>query len=69
MKTSETTCRKCGGECKPSKGFMNKHNIRKSYLREEVEFETKIVDCLKCENCGHSYCPNDPSLLQVRILF
>lgn len=48
-------CNKCNGNCKPSKGIINIHNLSKS---GEGEFETKIKDCLKCENCGHSFIPN-----------
>ena len=50
-------CRICNGTAKASKGYLNQHNIRKSYLRGEVEFETKLVNCLKCESCGHSWIP------------
>ena len=52
---NKTKCRDCGGKAHPSKGYINQHNIQKSYLRGEVEFETKLVDCLKCEDCGHSW--------------
>jgi hypothetical protein len=51
----KTKCRDCGGKGQPSTGYINQHNIRKSYLRGEVEFETKLVACLKCEDCGHSW--------------
>jgi hypothetical protein len=49
-------CRKCGGLSKPSKGIMNFHNIQT--LDKTKEFETKILDCIKCESCGHSWIPN-----------
>ena len=63
QQTMETTvavkkakvCRDCGTIGKPSKGITNVHNVRKSFLRGEVEFETKMVDCIKCPNCGHSW--------------
>jgi len=48
-------CRKCGGDCKPSKGYVNYHNIRKS---GKGEFKTKLEDCMKCTSCGHSFIPN-----------
>jgi len=62
-RTMETTavvkktrvCRDCGTIGKPSKGLVNFHNVRKSFLRGEVEFETKMVNCIKCPNCGHSW--------------
>ena len=57
MKTNET-CKKCGGICKPSKGILNIHNIQTNDLNKE--FETKLVDCLKCESCGHSWIPEYP---------
>lgn len=46
------TCKKCGGNCKPSKAFINTHNLQ---LADNKEFETKLVNCLKCESCGHSF--------------
>lgn len=53
QKTKECTCRECGGIGLPSKAFMNYHNIQAK--KGEVEFETKFQDCLKCQNCGHSW--------------
>jgi len=50
-------CNKCGGECEPSKGYVNYHNIRKA---GKGEFETKLEDCMKCTSCGHSFIPNKP---------
>ena len=56
MKTKETSiCRKCGGNGTPSKGLMNFHNIQTQDLSKE--FETKLLDCIKCESCGHSWIP------------
>lgn len=57
MKTKETSnqCKVCGGNGKPSKGFMNFHNIQRS---DAKEFETKLLDCIKCESCGHSWIPD-----------
>ena len=54
MKTNET-CKKCGGICKPSKGILNIHDIQTNDLSKE--FETKILDCIKCTSCGHSWIP------------
>lgn len=51
------TCNRCGGECKSSKALVNYHHCSKSYLRGEKEFETKLLNCLKCVNCGHSFIP------------
>lgn len=63
MENKRNQCKKCGGKGIPSKALRSYHNIRKSYLRGEVEFETKLVDCIKCENCGHSWIPSgmDPT--------
>ena len=56
METRETLiCHKCGGTGKPSKGIMNFHNIQTSDRIKE--FETKLLDCIKCESCGHSWIP------------
>lgn len=58
MKTKETLkCRKCGGEGKPSKGLMNFHNIQFPYDKSKAEFEDKLLDCIKCTSCGHSWIP------------
>lgn len=55
MKTKETSiCRKCGGNGKPSKGIMNFHNIQRN---DAKKFETRLLDCIKCESCGHSWIP------------
>jgi ribosomal protein L37E len=63
-KTNET-CRRCNGQGKPSKAFNNT-------LVEFTDLGSKIgdrgntlsrigkaqlVDCIKCENCGHSWIP------------
>lgn len=53
--TKKRICRDCGTIAKPSTGLVNFHYIRKSFLRGEVEFETKRVKCLKCPECGHSW--------------
>jgi|JI10StandDraft_1071094.scaffolds.fasta_scaffold75190_1 hypothetical protein len=44
-------CRICGGNCKPSKGLVNYHNIQGN----KPEFETKLIPCFKCIKCGHSF--------------
>jgi hypothetical protein len=51
-KNIDSTCRICKGNCNPSKAFINTHNLQ---LSDNKEFETKFVNCLKCENCGHSF--------------
>lgn len=48
-----TICRECGGNCKPSKGIMNYHNMQTD--DKSKEFTTVLEDCLKCEDCGHSF--------------
>lgn len=48
-----TICRECGGNCKHSKGIMNYHDIRTN--DRSKEFTTVLEDCLKCEDCGHSF--------------
>ena len=70
------TCRKCNGECKPSKALLNQlvsfddfendaGNIGTTQSRVG---EAKLVDCYKCENCGHSFIPemsNEEKLKQL----
>lgn len=46
-------CNKCNGVGKPSKALYNTHNIQTQDLSKE--FETKLINCIKCENCGHSW--------------
>lgn len=48
-------CKKCGGHFKPSKGFVNYHNIQWQEGDSGAEFETKLEDVLKCQDCGHSF--------------
>lgn len=59
IKTQETivsnTCNKCNGIGKPSKALVNFHNIRLSYRKGEKEFYTSLINCIKCQNCGHSW--------------
>jgi hypothetical protein len=57
MENERNQCRRCGGNAIPSKALMNYHYIDKSYHRGEKEFETKLLDCLKCSSCGHSWIP------------
>lgn len=66
MKTKETSvCHKCGGNGKSSKGIMNFHNIQIS--DKSKEFETKLIDCIKCESCGHSWIPNKSTREQALV--
>lgn len=68
MKTKETSiCRKCSGTGKLSKGYMNFHNIQTQDLSKE--FETKLLDCIKCELCGHSWIPETSTREQAIAYF
>lgn len=53
----EFICRKCNHYAKDSQAFLNIHNIQYPHNNSKTEFETKLVDCVKCSNCGHSWCP------------
>lgn len=74
MKTKETlttnqdtTCKKCGSNVKPSKAFNDtliehldlgsKKGDRGNTLSRNGK--AKLVDCLKCTNCGHSWIPKE----------
>jgi len=59
MENERNQCTKCGGQGEPSKALRNYHHVDKSYLRGEVEFETKLLDCIKCTSCGHSWIPEE----------
>jgi hypothetical protein len=48
-------CRNCDGVGKKSTSIMNFHNIQTTDLSKE--FETKMLDCIKCQACGHSWIP------------
>lgn len=54
---TKNRCKKCKGIGKPSKAFMNYHNIQHPLDGSKAEFETKLQDCIKCEDCGHSWIP------------
>ena len=49
-------CFKCGGVMKKSSVIANYHNIR----GEQPEFETNHENCMKCEECGHTYTLQTP---------
>jgi len=57
METAQ--CKKCSGKSKNSKAIQNVHNIQTQDLSRE--FETNLIDCLKCEDCGHSWIPSKES--------
>ena len=51
------TCRECGGNCKESKAFKPS-GIFSINGYQGVSFQDaadRLIDCYKCENCGHSF--------------
>lgn len=56
-KTPQNTCRKCGELGLPSTCLVNYHDRKKNFAKEQQEFFTKDVNCLKCVKCGHSWIP------------
>lgn len=56
-------CKKCGGECKKSKALLNSLVSSNDFGNDAGERGTtvsrigrpKLVECLKCVNCGHSF--------------
>lgn len=52
---NDCICRICNNTAIISKGVMNLHDVRTS--DHTKEFITKVVDCYKCSNCGHSWIP------------
>lgn len=64
-------CKKCGGGCKPSKALLNIMKSSNDFGDDAGQFgatrrpsgEAEMVDCLKCEKCGHSFFPNKKELL------
>lgn len=70
-KTPQNTCRKCGELGLPSTCLVNYHDRRKNFAKEQQEFFTKDVNCLKCVKCGHSWIPakekSPMDILQERV--
>ena len=63
QKTEETVCKKCKGELILSKGIVNYHYLDRS---GPGEFVTKLLDCLKCSSCGHSFVPQESTFKAAR---
>lgn len=63
----DNTCKKCGGHAKPSKGLLNTLLSHSDFggdagLRGTTQTRNgpaELVDCLKCESCGHSWVPTE----------
>ena len=56
-------CRKCGGEMKPSKAIAQTFTGLPDFPGKEVVTISpggpgRLIDCRKCEKCGHSVTPN-----------
>ena len=49
-------CRSCNTFTwwKKAKAFTNRHDLSKSFRREEREFWTEYHDVIKCTKCGRS---------------
>lgn len=57
-------CRRCGGKMKPSKAIEQTWRGSADFPGMEVVTMSpggpgRLVDCLKCECCGHSVTPLD----------
>ncbi len=71
MENKRNQCKKCGGEGKPSKAFNNTIVYYDDFGKDAGSRGTtgsrqgtaKLVDCIKCKLCGHSWVPAgmDPS--------
>ena len=56
-------CRKCGGEIKPGKALAQTFTGLPDFPGKEVVTISaggpgRLIDCMKCEACGHSVTPN-----------
>ena len=56
---AEPVCRKCGGHMKPSKAIAQTFTGTPEWPGAEAVTMSaggpgKLIDCLKCEKCGHS---------------
>lgn len=59
IRAEKGTCRRCGGEMKPSKAIENTYTGTPDFPDGDVVTISlggpgKLVDCLKCRQCGHS---------------
>lgn len=60
-------CKKCNGSMKESKVLLNSlvsfsdfgNDVGQRGTTQSRNGNANLVDCLKCENCGHSYIPNE----------
>lgn len=60
-------CNKCGGNARPGKALKAKvvsaddfggdAGLPGTTLREE--YDGTLIDCMKCEGCGHSWVPEE----------
>ena len=55
----DAACRRCGGKMKPSKAIAQTYGGSPDFPGGTVvtmspEGPGKMIDCLKCEKCGHS---------------
>lgn len=65
MENKRNQCRKCGGIDTPSKAFNNTLISFDDFGEDAGQHGTtmsrqglaKLVDCIKCESCGHSWIP------------
>lgn len=58
-------CRRCGGEMVPSKAIAQTYTGTPDFPGKEVVTLSprgpgRLVDCLKCRQCGWSVTPNEP---------
>lgn len=66
FKITMEKCRKCNGNCKPSKAFNNtlvlswdfdKNDYGRRGTTQSRVGKATLVECMKCEDCGHSFIP------------
>ena len=62
-------CNKCGGNYHPARALVNTTVAAIDFSDIDIYGDTlsrsgpaKMVDCMKCESCGHSFIPFLPSL-------
>lgn len=69
---SKPKCIKCGGTCLKSKAAINKEVTAKDFEGEQHNGATisltggaVLVDCLKCQCCGHSFVPEKTHITEA----
>lgn len=69
MTENKIICKKCGGDCSKSKAIINLLSASSEWNDGDMlgatlspSNEGKLINCLKCKKCGHSFSTSIPPL-------